>query len=319
MILYERGHFLLNDRLSKFLPEFKEPQILVELDTLENGIITEPSKKEIRIIDLLTHSSGISYPFIKNDLQQIYRDAGIIDGLTAKDMVLKNQMAKLAEQPLLFEPGSKYHYGLSTDLLGYLCEVISGKPLDRFFSEEIFTPLKMHDTHFYLPEDKQQRLVILYSWQDAEGLVVSKGDESSIIMDNPNYPVEGAKRYFSGGAGLSSTVYDYARFIQMLLNDGELEGARIISRKSVELMRRGRVDSNDDGIAEIGLGFFVINDIAQFGEVGSDGAYAWGGAFYTSYWIDPAESLIGVFMSQARPAKTNIGNKFRTLVYQALE
>ena len=268
---------------------------------------------------MLTHTAGISYPFIKTDLQKVYKKAGIIDGFTSKEMNLKSKMAKLAALPLLFEPGSKFQYGLNTDVLGYLCQVVSGKSFDRFLSDEIFVPLGMVDTHFYIPDSRKHRLVTLYAWLDKEGLVVSKGDESSIILDDPNYPVKGAKSYFSGGGGLSSTAYDYGRFIQMLLGNGELEGVRIISRKSVELMRRGRIDWDDDGEPDFGLGFRVVNDIAKAGELDSDGAYAWGGAFYTSYWIDPQENLIGVFMSQLRPANTPVGQKFRILVYQALE
>jgi len=319
MVLYERGYFMLNDPISKYLPEFKSPNILVEVDTLGNVVKTVPSKREIKIIDLLTHTSGISHPFIKNVLQKVYKKDGIIDGITSKEMRLKSQMTRLSTLPLLFEPGSKYQYGLNIDILGYLCEVISGKSLDRFLSDEIFVPLKMLDTHFYIANNKQHRLVTLYSWLDEKGLVVSKGDESNIKMDNPNFPIEGAKSYFSGGAGLSSTAYDYGRFIQMLLNNGELEGARIIGRKTVELMRRAKIDRNDDGEPDFGLGFRVIKDIAIGGELGSDGAYSWGGAFYTSFWIDPQENLIGVFMSQLRPSNTGVSQKFRTLVYQSLE
>jgi CubicO group peptidase (beta-lactamase class C family) len=319
MILHERGHFMLNDPISKYIPEFKNPRILVEADSSGIVLKTEPSKNEIRIIDLLTHSSGLGYTFIKSDLQKVYQKAGIIDGITEKPIVLENQMKKLAELPLLFEPGSKYQYGLNTDLLGYLCEVISRKSLDDFFRDEIFIPLKMNDTYYYIPSDKKDRLVTLYAWVDEKGLIVSKGEESNIKLVNPNYPIKGARSYFSGGGGLSSTAYDYSRFVQMLLNNGKLEEARVLSRKSVELMRRARIDWNNDNEPDFGFGFYVINDIAKAGELGSDGSYSWGGAFYTSYWIDPKENLIGVFMSQLRPSKTDVSKKFRSLAYQALE
>jgi CubicO group peptidase (beta-lactamase class C family) len=226
-------------------------------------------------------------------------------------------MSKLSEQPLLFDPGSAWAYGLNTDLLGYLIEVISGKPLDQFFSDEIFAPLGMSDTYFYLPADKSDRLVTLYA--DVDGLRVSDGTEADIKLDNPRYPVEGARAYFSGGAGLSSTVYDYARFIEMLLNDGELDGVRVLGRKSVELMRAPRVDWDDDGDADFGLGFEVIDDLGESGELGSKGLYRWGGAFATSYWIDPEEQLVAVIMTQQRPSKSELGDRFKTLVYQALE
>jgi len=317
MTLYERGRFQLNDPVSRYIPEFGFPQVLVSADDV--GVVTEtrPAAGEIKIIDLLTQSSGISYPFISTPLQQAYKRNGIIDGLTEKDVKLETVMAKLAKQPLLFEPGSAWAYGLNTDLLGYLVEVVSGKPLDRYFAEEIFEPLDMHDTYFYLPAEKSYRLVTLYA--DVNGLQVSDGTESDIKIDNPRYPVEGARAYFSGGAGLSSTASDYARLLEMLLNDGVLDGRRVLSRKSVELMRSPRIDWDGDGDADFGLGFAVTSDLGESGELGSSGSYQWGGAFATSYWIDPQEELVAVIMTQVRPTKSDITNRFKTLVYQALE
>ena len=228
-------------------------------------------------------------------------------------------MELLAQQPLLFEPGSDYVYGLGLDLLGYLIEVVSGKSLELFFSEEIFTPLNMHDSYFYLPESKFNRLATLYSEVDEDQLTVSQGHESNIILDNPRYPAGNGQSYFSGGAGVSSTAYDYARFIQMLLNNGELDGSRILGRKSVELMQSPRIDSDGDQVPDFGLGFEIIVDPAKAGELGSIGSYSWSGAFLTSYWIDPSEDLIAVFMSQVRPSQSDIRAKFNTMVYQALE
>jgi len=317
MTLYEQGRFRLNDPISKYIPAFANPNVLVNAD--DEGAVTEmrPAAGEIKIIDLLTHSSGISYAFINTPLQQIYERNGVIDGLTEKAIKLESVMAKLAEQPLLFDPGSEWAYGLNTDLLGYLIEVVSGKPLDQYFAEEIFVPLGMDDTYFYLPDSKADRLVTLYA--DVDGLVVSKGDESTIFLDNPKYPVEGARTYFSGGAGLSSTAGDYARLIEMLLNDGELDGNRVLGRKSVELMRTPRVDWDADGDADFGLGFQVIGNLGETGELGSNGLYEWGGAFNTSYWIDPRENLVAVYMSQVRPVNSDMDDRFKTLVYQALE
>ncbi len=319
MILYERGYFTLQDPVSKYIPEFKNSRIIEKIGKKGKLLKTKPSKKEIKIIDLLTHSSGISYAFIKNKMQIVYKAAGVIDGLTKKKVFLKDQIKLLSTLPLMFEPGSKFQYGLSTDVLGYLIQVVSGKPLDTFLTDEIFTPLKMEDTYFYLPEHKKKRLVTLYSWKKSKGLIAARDDESDLKMDNPDYPKEGAKTYFSGGAGLSSTAIDYARFIQMLLNDGELSGVRIISRKSVELMRTPRIDWDNDKIADFGFGFYIINDIAKEGILGSNGTYSWGGAFYTLFWIDPRENLIAVFMTQLRPNQTDIGDKFKTMVYQSLK
>lgn len=318
MTLYERGHFLLSDPVARYIPEFTKLKVVSEVDADGNVSSTVPATAPIRIIDLLAHSSGISYPFIPNSVQKAYVDAGIIDGLTVRNITLASQMRLLAEQPLLFEPGSDIAYGLNTDLLGYLVEVISGQTLEQYLAKEIFAPLKMHDSHFYLPKDKADRLVTLYADVEDGGLIVSQGDESEILLDDPKYPVAGARSYFSGGAGLSSTAHDYARFLQMLLNGGELDGARVLSRKSVELMRTARIDRDGDQIPDMSLGFAVVGDLGKKGELGSVGSYSWGGAFYTSYWVDPSENLIGVFMSQVRPAKTDIGEKFSTLVYQAL-
>lgn len=319
MMLYEQGHFRLSDPVSEHLPAFADMRVVVETDDDDRVSTAVPANSPIRIIDLLSHTSGISYPFIPGKLQRTYVEAGIIDGMTASDRTLASQMRLLAARPLLFEPGSAFAYGLNTDVLGYLIEVVSGQPLDRFFAERITGPLGMTDTYFYLPADKTGRLATLYAYVEGRGLVVSDGTEADIKLDDPRYPIAGAKTYFSGGAGLSSTARDYARFLQMLLNDGELDGVRILGRKSVELMRTARTDWDGDQLPDFGLGFRIIGDLGRHGELGSIGAYSWGGAFYTSYWIDPQENLVGVLMSQLRPANTDIADRFNTLVYQALE
>jgi len=319
MMLYEQGRFSLDDPISKFLPEFSDMRIVSEIN--EDGSIrdTVPATKPIRIIDLLTHTSGLAYPFIPSIVQKTYVDAGVIDGLTAEDVTLADNIELLAKQPLVAEPGAKFTYGLSVDVLGRLIEVVSNKPLDRFLAENITGPLGMEDTWFYLPPDKHDRLATLYSYVDGEGLVDAAEVESIVKQGNPSYPVEGAKTFFSGGSGLSSTAYDYARFTQMLLNDGVLEGVRILSRKSVELMRTARIDLDGDQSPDFGLGFAVVSDIGKSESIGSAGTYSWRGAFYTSYWIDPSEGLTAVFMSQGRPIKSDIEDTFKTLVYQALE
>lgn len=316
MMLYERGHFQLNDPVSRYLPAFAEPQVAVAFD--DDGVITEtrPATREIRIVDLLTHSAGISYGAFGGPLSPTYRSSEIVDGLTTADTTIAETMDVLAKQPLLFDPGERFEYGLNTDVLGYLIEVVSGKSLDRFFRDEIFEPLGMNDTYFYVPKEKANRLVTLYS--DDEKFEPSDGTRGSITVD-PNYPIAGARTYFSGGAGLSSTARDYFRFVQMLLNDGELDGHRLLGRKSVELMRSARIDMDGDGDADFGLGFLVTGDLGAAGEISSPSAYAWGGAFNTSYWIDPEERLVAVFMSNVFPYKTDIRARFRTAVYQALK
>lgn len=317
MMLYEQGRFQLNDPVRKYLPIFKDMRVVVR-ESKFSGLTTAPATKPIRIIDLLTHTSGISYPFIASSVQQLYVEAGITDGMEGKPITLQENMERLARQPLLFEPGTDVAYGLSTDVLGYLVEVVSGKPLDRFFAERIFKPLAMQDTYFYLPAHKADRLATLYAHVGGKGLVVARGDESTIKMDYPRYPIEGAKTYLSGGAGLSSTAEDYARFCQMLLNNGNFDGKRLLSRKSVELLRTARVDLDQDGTDDFGLGFYVTR-LSETGELGSNGAYSWGGAFNTQYWIDPEEQLIGVLMTQVRPANSDIKKRFITVVYQSLQ
>lgn len=319
MVLYERGYFSLSDPVSKYIPAFSQMKVVSEIDDEGRIVAVEDAKNPIRIIDLLSHSSGISYPFIENALQAPYVEAGIIDGVTARNMTLESQMLLLARQPLLFEPGEKFLYGLSTDLLGYLVEVVSGQTLPEFVAANITVPLKMNDTYFYLPPDKAERLVTLYANVDGKGLVVSDGTESSIKLDNPNFPIEGAQTYHCGGAGLSSTAEDYGRFLLMLLNDGALDGVRILSRKSVELMSAPRIDWDDDGQADFGLGFGVVSDLGKTDQLGTVGNLAWGGAFYTAFWIDPEEDLVAVFMSQVRPVKSDVAVKFQTAVYQALK
>lgn len=317
MMLYEQGRFQLNDPVAKYLPIFKDMRVVIRASE-NRGITTAPATRPIRIIDLLTHSSGISYRFIASDVQKTYAEAGVNDGMTGKPVTLQENMEILARQPLLFEPGTDVAYGLSTDVLGYLVEKVSGETLDRFYSDNIFKPLAMNDTYFYLPADKADRLVTLYADVAGEGLVVSKGDESAIKMEYPRYPVEGARSYLSGGAGLSSTAGDYARFCQMLLNDGKFGDKRLLSRKSVELMRTARADLDENGVDDFGLGFYVTQ-LSETGELGSNGAYSWGGAFNTVFWIDPEEKLIGVLMTQVRPVRSNIRKRFETVVYQALQ
>ena len=196
MVLYEQGHFRLNDPVADYIPLFANMSVVSEVDVDGNVSATVAATKPIRIIDLLTHTSGIGYPFIPSSVQKAYVDAGIIDGITAKKITLASQIELLANQPLMFEPGSQFAYSLSVDVLGYLVEVISGRSLARFFDEEIFAPLGMQDSFFYLPEEKAGRLATLYADVGDRGLIVSEGNESSIIFDEPLYPVVGARTYF---------------------------------------------------------------------------------------------------------------------------
>ncbi len=317
MQLYEKGYFQLNDPISKFIPSFKNPKVLLATDENDVVIETRDATREIKIIDLLTHSSGLGYPFIPSPLQKTYIANGIINGISDKDQSLSSQINKLAKLPLLFDPGDRYSYGLNTDVLGYLIEVVSGQTLNDYFHNEIFLPLKMLDTYFYLPENKYHRLASLYAYMDKK--LIPYTDDAITDLGNFNYPISGAMTYYSGGAGLSSTVSDYSHFVEMLLNYGDFNGKRLLGRKSVELMVSPRMDMNGDGILDFGLGFRIIKDIGLRGELGTLGSYGWGGAFNTSFWIDPKEQMFGIIMTQVRPNESNINERFKTLVYQLLE
>jgi CubicO group peptidase (beta-lactamase class C family) len=322
MMLYEEGRFRLDDPLHKYLPEFKDMKVVANAAST-NGIAGAdslvPAKRPITIRHLLTHMSGFAYHW--NDrLGPAYYKAGVAHGLGVHNETLAESMKKLAALPLLNHPGDKWEYGLSTDVLGRLIEVVSGKSLNDFFLERIFTPLKMNDTHFYLPENKVARLATVYQYSTEKGL--TKVPESVTVEGkydySPVYPYSGPKRFYSGGAGLSSTAADYARFGQMLLNGGELDGARLLSRKSIELMTADFLHEKLDGFG-FGLGFGIRRELSESSELGSVGTYGWGGFWYTQFFVDPAEQMFAIIMAQLHPTGgVDLNDKFPTLVYQAI-
>lgn len=230
-------------------------------------------------------------------------------------------MKILAGLPLLFHPGEEVHSSLSTNVLGYLVEVVSGMPLDQFFQERIFNPLGMKDTYFYIPEEKLPRLAAVYGLNPAGGInrlpeePVDKGD----VVYSASYHYRGPRTYFSGGVGLVSTISDYMRFLQMLLNGGELDGVRLLSRKTVELMTGNQIgELNARKGYKFGLGVSVHTDPSQSGQIGSVGEYSSGSFFGASFFVDPKEELIGIFMSQMQPGDWTLNDKFRVLAYQAI-
>jgi CubicO group peptidase (beta-lactamase class C family) len=229
-------------------------------------------------------------------------------------------MKVLATIPLLHQPGAEFEYGLSIDLLGYLVEVVSGMSLNEFFSERIFKPLGMNDTHFFIPEAKRERLATVYE-RTKDGPIVQKVQEPTVegsLTYSTDYPYEGPRTYFSGGGGLVSTVSDYARFAQMMLNGGELNGVRLLSRKTVELMTLNQL-ANMDVDFGFGLGFSVVRDESDLNEIGSVGRFGWSGFFFTNFFIDPQEQMIGIFMCQLHPSgDLDLGEKIRILSYQAI-
>ena len=317
MMLYEDGKFLLDDPVSKYLPEFKNAKVLVK--PASGATYTIPAAKEITIRDLLRHTSGITYQW-NDDLGAMYEKADVASGLLQYDGTIGDSVKHLAALPLLFNPGDRFEYSLGVDVLGRLIEVVSGKPLDEFFRTRIFEPIGMKDSYFFPPDNKLNRLATAYTYYPEKGL--NRFPDTPIREGNfvysADYPSRGPKKLFSGGAGLVSTAMDYARFCQMMLDDGKVGNTRLLSRKSVELMTHDQLGkiSADMGF---GLGFGVDGVKAPLSELGSAGSYNWGGFFYTGFSIDPKEQMIVVFMAQLHPTgDLTLDRQVHELAYQAI-
>jgi CubicO group peptidase (beta-lactamase class C family) len=317
MMLYEEGKFLLDDPVSKYLPEFKNPKVLVKPASGEPYTI--PATKEITIRDLLRHTSGITYNW-NSDLGPMYEKADVASGLLQYDGMIGDSVKRLGPLPLLFNPGERFEYSLSLDVLGRLVEVLSGKPLDEFFRTRIFEPLGMKDTYFFPPDNKISRLATAYTYYPEKGLqrFPDAPIREGTFVYSADYPTRGPKKLFSGGAGLVSTAMDYARFCQMMLEDGKAGNTRLLSRKSVELMTHDQLGKigPDQGF---GLGFGIEGMKSPLSELGSPGEYSWGGFFYTGFTIDPKEQMIVVFMAQLHPtADLTLDRQVNELAYQAI-
>jgi CubicO group peptidase (beta-lactamase class C family) len=320
MMLYEEGKFLLNDPVSKYIHEFKKQQVLDKFNEVDTTYTTVPAKRDITIHDLLTHTSGIGYAQIgSKEATAIYAKNGIVGGIGVGQIVLGDKMKKLGSLPLLHQPGDEWTYGLNTDLLGYLVEVVSGMSLDEFFRKKIFEPLGMKDTYFYLPKEKYNRLATLYS-EDSLKQVIKAADAFDIKGDfNSNYPATPGT-YFSGGGGLSSTAMDYTIFMQMLLNGGQYNGKRILSRASVMMMTVSQYDKLNWPDNKMGLGFSISTEKSLASSPLSPGSFAWGGMFSSTYWIDPKEKIVAqLFLNQFPQSHGEIHDKFKTLVYAAIK
>ena len=323
MMLYEEGKFQLNDPVANYLPEFAKMQVGVEEKDPQTGqpvLKTVAAKRPITIRDLLRHTSGLTYGVFGDTLvDREYRKAkGVMDGNLA------TFVTQLARLPLLYEPGTRWNYSLSVDVLGRLVEVLSGKSFDQFLQERIFAPLDMRDTGFYVPANKKDRLAKLYittkegklqpaavcaNWQDC----TDKFPTAALSYLEP-------PAFQSGGGGLVSTAADYLRFCQMLLNQGQYNGKRLLSRKTIQLMSSdnlGKIPELSPGVG-FGLGFAVNKAPGEAGMMGTPGEYNWGGAAGTKFWIDPKEELIGIFMIQILLNPVDYGSAFRVLTYQAI-
>jgi len=320
MMLYEQGHFQLDDPVAEFIPDLNDLQVYVSGSGAD--MITEPLNSPLTIHHLLTHTSGFTYGFgdvgpIPELYQQGRTDFGTHDGKLAE------VVDRLVKIPLCFHPGTRWNYGVSTDVLGRLVEVISGQTLDEFMQDRILRPLAMRDTGFALPTAKADRLTALYECTDDDNLYLRETPQNSSMID--------AVETFSGGGGLVSTLADYFRFSELLRRKGEFEGVRLLGRKTVEYMTQNHLpgdladmgqptfnETTFEGIG-FGLGLSVMIDPARARVMGSPGEFAWGGYASTAFWIDPREDMTVIFLTQLIPSSAYpIRRELRVLTYQSL-
>lgn len=323
MQLHERGAFQLTDPVSRFIPQWQNLQVMCggEWPHFE----TRPAERPMSVRDLLSHQSGLTYGFMEGALEQAYNQADVYQAGTMKGRNLQSMIDRLADLPLKFSPGDRWNYGVSTDVCGYLVQVLSGQRFDEYLQEQIFDPLGMEDTGFDVPPEKIDRFAANYE----------RGPDKQLrLMDDPaTSHYAKPQTFFSGGGGLVSTAHDYHRFCQMLLNGGELDGARLLGPKTIELMTMNHLpdgqdlseralgsfsETANDGVG-FGLGFAMIVDIPRTQNVGSVGEYYWGGAASTIFWIDPTEDMIVIFLTQFMPSGTfNFRGQIKQILYPGL-
>ncbi len=336
MMLYEEGKFRLSDPVGKYIPELADMQVLIEKGETGGGpafnipevdedgnpiaapevdkesYTTEPANRPITVQDLLRHTAGFTYGFFGDtSVDKMYQSAGIL----TMDRDLQHMVEKLGKIPLQYHPGSTWHYSVSVDVQGRLVEVLSGMSFDEYLEEKIFKPLGMPDTGFYVPEEKMDRLAQMYSPTEDGGLEIANKMMSRNFVRKPGL--------FSGGGGLVSTAHDYMRFSQMMLNGGELDGVRLLSPKTIELMTADHttvIENNPRRYSGygFGLGFAVAKDVGMIGSPTSVGEFNWGGAAGTRFWIDPKEKFIGIYMVQILPHPFAFGENFKIMSYQSI-
>ncbi|WP_375411926.1 serine hydrolase domain-containing protein [uncultured Bradyrhizobium sp.] len=333
MMLVEEGRVALDEPVHKYIPEWKNLGVF-QAGTAP-GFLTRPPARPMLIVDLLRHTSGLTYGFQqRSNVDAAYREKKI--GELINGSTLSSMIGELAKTPLEFSPGEAWNYSVSADVIGYLIQKISGRPLEQFLKERIFDPLGMADTDFFVPADKVHRFAACYN-ADPGGLMSFHAAEKKgglTLQDDPtNSPFLTPPSFISGGGGLCSTAADYLTFCRALLNGGELGGARLIGPKTLALMTTNHLPGGRDlpemsrsmfaeatynGIG-FGLGFSITMDPAKTLIAGSAGEYAWGGAATTSFWIDPAEELIVVFMTQVLPSSAYpVRRELRTMIYAAI-
>ncbi len=325
MMLFEEGKFSLDDPVSKFIPTFKNPRVLEKYNAADSSYTTVPAKSEITVRQLLNHTSGIGYAQIGSNIANaIYYKHHINGGIGTPYSTLKEMITRLAGLPLFNHPGEKFLYGLNTDVLGYLVEVISGMPLDRYLDTKIFAPLGMRDTYFFLPREKQPRLTKLYK-QDENGKLQMQDSIISLNGDfSRDFPKTSGGTYFSGGAGLSSTAYDYAIFCQMLLNGGTYNGARILAPSTIRMMTTNQIGklamwNGDDAPYRFGLGFGVYTEASERNVPVRAGTFDWAGMFASHFWVDPKTGVVAIFMRNVWPTQDwDFGDRIKPVVYAAI-
>ena len=319
MMLMEEGKLVIDDPLGKFLPEWTSTTVAVAKPS--GGYDVVPAKRAITIRDLLSHTAGISYG--TGPGEKAWKDAGVYGWYFAdKSVPVADVVAKMPKLPMAAQPGEQWVYGYNTDILGVVVEKLSGQSLDVFLKERLIDPLGMVDTAFCLPPDKLDRLAVVYSAKNGK----TERAPSPGALDGVSHVGQGAYangpcKAFAGGAGLLSTAHDYARFLEMLRQGGMMEGKRYLSRKTVELMTHDTlVTAAYQPGQGFGLGFRVMLDPSKAGQSGSPGDYGWGGAYHSTYWVDPVEGLTVVYMTQIIPAGgLEDQSKIRALIYSALE
>ncbi len=341
MMLYEEGKFFLNDPVARYLPELADLQVALSTADGATGIVSDGTTsrtigegdadktgqtrkpgRQPTIRDLLTHTAGMTYGVFGNtEVDQAYRAAQILNPAHG----MQEFVTRLGKIPLQYDPGTRWHYSVSVDVQGALVEAVSGMSFGAFLEERLFTPLDMNDTFFTVPEAKRDRLAQLYAPIGTSGRgffarATAEGLEPAAPEVSARYLGQGV--FESGGGGLVSSARDYMRFAQMLLNEGELNGVRILSPKTIELMTSNHLGDIPMGFGRRGVGFglgvAVVKDPGETGEIGSAGEYNWGGAAGTTFWVDPVENLIGLWMVQSLPHRTRLRSEFKVLTYQAL-
>ncbi len=326
MQLFEQGKLGLDDPILYYIPGFAKTQVLDTFNPADSSYTTVPVERPVTIRHLLTHSSGIAYgAFNPGKIQAIYEKNNANQfGLSHPTMTTAQMAEQIAKAPLIYQPGTQYMYGLNMEILGRIVEVVSGMPLNQYFRKNIFDPIGMDDTYFYLPKNKHNRVVPIYTYNEQKQMVMA---DNSFGLD-PNYPMLADNNHYAGGGGLSGTTMDYAKFIQILCNGGTYNGIRLLGRKTIDVMTSDqliRQNENGKGFSKkpgltYGLGFSLKTAEGQAINPKSPGTFEWGGAFNTKFFIDPAEELTFVGMTQIIPfVRPDFWDRFYAIIYGAIE